>query len=102
MILGIIRPCGKESENFYQKLKRSLKDRHTKTHGNCIEIFRQAGPSLSIGREYIYLQNTTYLKYNLKLTKKVAIDRGIRYTCPLSTTLFNIYIGDIIHIVFPT
>ena len=42
---------GKESENSYQKLKRSLKDRHTKTHGNCIEIFRQARPSLSIGRE---------------------------------------------------
>ena len=29
---------GKESENSYQKLKRSLKDRHTKTHGNGIEI----------------------------------------------------------------
>ena len=42
---------GKESENSYQKLNRSLKDRHTKTHGNCIEIFRQAWPSLSIGRE---------------------------------------------------
>ena len=24
---------GKESENSYQKLKRSLYDRHTKTHG---------------------------------------------------------------------
>ena len=42
---------GKESENSYQKLKKSLKDRHTKTHGNCIEIFRQARPCLSIGRE---------------------------------------------------
>jgi hypothetical protein len=30
---------GNESENSYQKLKRSLKDRHTQTHGNCIEIF---------------------------------------------------------------
>ena len=26
---------GKESENSYQELKRSLKDRHTQTHGNC-------------------------------------------------------------------
>jgi hypothetical protein len=25
--------------NSYQKLKRSLMDRHTKAHGNCIEIF---------------------------------------------------------------
>ena len=30
---------GKESENSYQELKRSLKDRHTQTHRNCIEIF---------------------------------------------------------------
>ena len=42
---------GKESENSYQKLKRSPRDRHTKTHGNYIEIFRLAQPSLSIGRE---------------------------------------------------
>ena len=39
---------GKESENSYQKLKRSLKDRHMQTQGNCIEIFQQARPSLSI------------------------------------------------------
>ena len=42
---------GKESENSYQELKRSPKDRHTQTHGNCIEIFRQARPSFSIRRE---------------------------------------------------
>ena len=30
---------GKESEISYQELKRSPKDRHTQTHGNCIEIF---------------------------------------------------------------
>ena len=29
---------GKESENSYQELKRSQKDRHTQTHGNFIEI----------------------------------------------------------------
>ena len=42
---------GKESENSYQELKRSPKDRHTQTHGNCTEIFQQARPSFSIGRE---------------------------------------------------
>ena len=42
---------GKESENSYQELKRSQKARHTQTHGKCIEIFRQARPSFSIGRE---------------------------------------------------
>ena len=40
----------KESENSYQKLKRSPRDRHTKTHVNCIEIFRLARPSFSIER----------------------------------------------------
>ena len=42
---------GKESENSNQELKISQKDRHTQTHGNCIEIFRLAWPSFSIGRE---------------------------------------------------
>ena len=42
---------GKESENSYQESKRSQKDRHTQTHGNCIEIFRLARPSFSIERE---------------------------------------------------
>ena len=62
--LLVFRPCGKEStevrksqikgkesENSYQELKRSQKDRHTQTHENCIEIFRLARPSFSIGRE---------------------------------------------------
>ena len=30
---------GKESENSYQELKRSQKDRHTQTHGNIIGYF---------------------------------------------------------------
>ena len=42
---------GKESENSYQELKRSQKDRHTQAHGNCIEIFRLARQSFSIERE---------------------------------------------------
>ena len=32
---------GKESENSYQKLKRSPRDGHTKTHGNCIFVNRK-------------------------------------------------------------
>ena len=30
---------GKERENFYQKLKRSLEERHTQTQGNLFEYF---------------------------------------------------------------
>ena len=50
-ILSSTQIKGKESENSYQELKRSQKDRHTQTHENCIEIFRLARPSFSIERE---------------------------------------------------
>ena len=46
---------GKESENSYQKLKKSLQDRHTKPHGNLNEIFRWTLPSFSIRRERMYM-----------------------------------------------
>ena len=38
---------------IYQKLKRSLRDGHIKTHGNCIEIFRLAWPSLSCVHKHL-------------------------------------------------
>ena len=38
-------------KTLYQELKRSQTDRHTQTHGNCIEIFPLAWPSFSIERE---------------------------------------------------
>ena len=44
---------GKKSEDSYQELMRSQKDRHIKTHGNCIEIFRLARPSFSIVPPFI-------------------------------------------------
>ena len=37
--ITILQIKGKESENSYQELKRSQKDRHTQTHGNCLDIF---------------------------------------------------------------
>jgi hypothetical protein len=37
--IRITQNKGKERENSYQKLKRSLEERHTLTHGNLIEIF---------------------------------------------------------------
>ena len=39
---------GEESENSYQELKRSPKDRHTQTHGNLFEIFWRSQMSFSI------------------------------------------------------
>ena len=57
----------------YQELKRSLKDRHTQTHGNCIEIFRQAQLSLSIRREYMFVntrQRWCQVKFQLSAAKK--------------------------------
>ena len=51
LLINMSQIKGKESENSYQELKRSQNNRHTQTHGNCIEIFRLARLSFSIERE---------------------------------------------------
>jgi len=40
----------------------------------------------------IYTQNKILIKFNNKLSKPVEINKGVRQGCPLSRTLFNIYI----------
>jgi hypothetical protein len=39
MEVGITQKIGKETENFYRKMKRSLDERHAQTHKNLTEIF---------------------------------------------------------------
>ena len=43
----------------------------------------------------IYTQNKILINYN-KLSKPVEINKGVRQGCPLSSTLFNTYIDEII------
>src|SRR5215469_7400621 len=44
----------------------------------------------------VYTKNKIMIKFFNKTSKRVEIDKGVRQGCPLSPTLFNIYLDDII------
>jgi len=44
----------------------------------------------------IYTQNKILIKFNNKLSKPVKINKRVHQGCPLSPTLFNIYLDEII------
>jgi len=45
----------------------------------------------------IYTQKKILIKFNNKLSKPVEINKAVRQRCPLSPTLFNIYLEEIVN-----
>jgi transcription initiation factor TFIIIB Brf1 subunit/transcription initiation factor TFIIB len=44
----------------------------------------------------IYTQNKILIKFNIRLSKSAEINKGVRQGCPLSPTLCNIHLDEII------
>jgi hypothetical protein len=44
----------------------------------------------------IYTKNKILMKFNNKLSTSVEINKGLRQSCPISPTFFNIYLDEII------
>jgi len=75
-------------EKAFDNIKRQILFNILKT--------RHIPDTLLKARVDIYTQNKILIKFNSKLSKPVEINKGVRQGCPLSPTLFNIYLDDIL------